>query len=198
MAKITVRRVVPSFVARVSPRLPSSPARAREGESIRRSPLAVSASQDPASSAKDEEEKKDWTHAYADDLKTDIYTEVNADPKASVHATEWRKIMTGDPVEINPSVGSGLKIMTVDEWTSRWKRNERFPDCLACGGAATKEHHFMQTWCRGKKQFESETLCMDCHMFSWRSYSDPDFLLPEEYDKVRWEKMVRDKAKATA
>lgn len=48
-----------------------------------------------------------------------------------------------------------------------------------------KEHHFMQTWCRGKKQFESELLCTDCHMFSWRSYSDPDFMLPEEYDKVR-------------
>ena len=52
----------------------------------------------------------------------------------------------------------------------------------------------MQTWCRGKKQFESEILCNDCHMFSWRSYSDPDFMLPEEYDKVRWERMVRDKA----
>ena len=35
----------------------------------------------------------------------------------------------------------------------------------------------MQTWCRGKKQFESEILCTDCHMFSWRSYSDPDFLV---------------------
>ena len=39
------------------------------------------------------------------------------------------------------------------------------------------EHHFMQTWCRGKKQFESELLCNDCHMFSWRSYSDPDFMV---------------------
>lgn len=29
--------------------------------------------------------------------------------------------MTGEPVEINPSVGHGFKIMTVDEWTSRWK-----------------------------------------------------------------------------
>ena len=29
--------------------------------------------------------------------------------------------MTGDPVEINPSVGHGFKIMTIDEWTSRWK-----------------------------------------------------------------------------
>ena len=102
--------------------------------------------------------------------------------------------MNGDPVEINPSLGNGLKIMTVDEWSAGWKRNDRFPDCLACGSTATKEHHFMQTWCRGKKQFESEILCNDCHMFSWRSYSDPDFMLPEEYDKVRWERMVRDKA----
>jgi hypothetical protein len=31
-------------------------------------------------------------------------------------------------------------------------------------------------------------------MFSWRSYSDPDFMLPEEYDKIRWEKMVEAKA----
>jgi hypothetical protein len=180
--------------ARVSLALSRAPPAAR---AIDAHALAVSASQDPAS-AKADEEKKDWTHAYADDLKTDIYTEVNADPKATVHSTEWRKIMRGDPVEINPSVGSGLKIMTVDEWTSRWKRNDRFPECLACDGTATKEHHFMQTWCRGKKQFESETLCMDCHMFSWRSYSDPDFMLPEEYDKVRWEKMVRDKAGADA
>ena len=190
MAKITVRRLLSlacfrAFLCRAPPAAPAIDAHL----------LGVSASQDPAS-AKADEEKKDWTHAYADDLQTDIYTEVNADPKATVHSTEWRKIMRGDPVEINPSVGSGLKIMTVDEWTSRWKRNDRFPECLACDSTATKEHHFMQTWCRGKKQFESETLCMDCHMFSWRSYSDPDFMLPEEYDKVRWEKMVRDKANA--
>ncbi len=76
----------------------------------------------------------------------------------------------------------------------------------------------MQTWCRGKKQWESETLCCDCHAFSWRSYScvahparvllrlahaltwlvpaahgrDPDFLLPEEYEKRRWDALVAD------
>ena len=99
-----------------------------------------------------------------------------------------------DPMEINPSVGSGLKCMTIDEWSCRWKQNDRFPECLACGSESTKEHHFMQTWCRSKKAFESETLCLDCHMFSWRSYSDPDFLTPEEYDKIRWENMVNDKA----
>lgn len=32
-----------------------------------------------------------------------------------------RKVLSGDPVEINPSNGFGLKVMTIDEWTSRWK-----------------------------------------------------------------------------
>ena len=40
---------------------------------------------------------------------------MNADPTAFVHSREWAKIMRGDPVEINPSIGNGLKIMTVDE-----------------------------------------------------------------------------------
>ena len=118
MAKITVRRFhLPPFL----PRLSLSALHNRLPFVYLTMPRRF-AFQEPE--AKDEE-KKDWTHAYADDLKTEVYTEVNADPKASVHATEWRKIMSGDPVEINPSVGSGLKIMTVDEWTSRWKRNDR-------------------------------------------------------------------------
>lgn len=72
----------------------------------------------------------------------------------------------------------------------RWKRNEDFPECLACGGSRTKEHYFTQTWCRGKKKWESECLCLDCHEFSWRSYSDPDFMTPEEYEKQRWQAMA--------
>ena len=78
----------------------------------------------------------------------------------------------------------------MDEWAARWKRNEDYPDCLACGSLNTKEHHFMQSWCRGKKKFESELLCMDCYMFSWRSYSDPDFKTPEDFQKQLWEEMV--------
>ena len=54
---------------------------------------------------------------------------------------------------------------------------------------------FTHTWCRGKKKFESETICLDCHMWSWRSYFDPDFLTPEESDKLRWEKMVKENEK---
>lgn len=35
-----------------------------------------------------------------------------------------RKVLAGDPVEINPSNGFGLKVMTIDEWTSRWKARQ--------------------------------------------------------------------------
>jgi hypothetical protein len=41
------------------------------------------------------EETKDFTHAYAEDLRADIYTDVNANPKAKVHTVEWNKIMSG-------------------------------------------------------------------------------------------------------
>jgi len=47
--------------------------------------------------AKETEQDRDMTHAYAEDLKTDIYTDVNANPKALVHSREWRKIMNGAP-----------------------------------------------------------------------------------------------------
>lgn len=47
-----------------------------------------------------------------------------------------------------------------------------------------------QTWCRGKKKWESELLCMDCYAFSWRSYSDPDFKTPEDYEREKWEAMM--------
>lgn len=83
---------------------------------------------------------------YNANLKAPVYTEVNDSPKARVHQVEWRKIMTGDPVEINPSIGHGYKVMTVDEWSARWKSNDDFPECLSCGSTTTKEHHFTQTW----------------------------------------------------
>ena len=81
---------------------------------------------------------------YNTDLRADIKTAVNDKPKARVHSREWQKILDGDPVEINPSVGYGYKIMSVEEWSARWKRNDDFPECLACGSKNTKEHHFTQ------------------------------------------------------
>lgn len=84
---------------------------------------------------------------YNKNLRADVETDVNERPRALVHSREWAKIMAGDPVEINPAVGFGYKIMSVAEWSSRWKRNDDFPDCLNCGSLNTKEHHFIQVGC---------------------------------------------------
>lgn len=46
---------------------------------------------------------------------------------------------------------------------------------------------WQQMWCRGKKKWESEILCLDCHSFTLRTYADPDFKTPEEYEKERWQ-----------
>lgn len=52
--------------------------------------------------------------------------------------------MAGEPVEINPSVGEGFKVMSVEEWAGRWKPNADFPACLRCSSTNTKEHYFTQ------------------------------------------------------
>lgn len=44
--------------------------------------------------------------------------------------------------------------------------------------------------CRGCKLWESETLCLDCLTFSYRSYKDPDFLTPEQREKIHWEQLA--------
>lgn len=107
-------------------------------------------------------------------------------PQGPVHGVEWDRVMRGDPVQINPSDGAGFKVMTVKEWSARWVRNEDFPDCAACGSLNTKEHHFVQTWCRGKKKWTSECVCLDCHQFTLREYADPDYLTPEDHMKQLW------------
>ena len=124
-------------------------------------------------------------------LRAEVATAVSDRPMVKVHAAEWAKVQAGDPVEINPSVGHGFRVMSVEEWAARWKPNEAFPECLNCGGSRTKEHAFTQTWCRGKKTWDAEALCLDCHMFSRRTYRDPDFKTPEDYEKERWEALVR-------
>ena len=81
--------------------------------------------------------------------------------------------------------------MSVDEWSSRWKRNDDYPECLHCGStSATRECHFVQTWCRAKKCWEAESLCVSCQRFSWRSYRDPDFKTPEQYEAERWAELL--------
>jgi hypothetical protein len=83
------------------------------------------------------------------------------------------------------------KIMTVDEWSSRWKCNDDYPECLHCGSStSTRECHFVQTWCRAKKCWEAESLCLCCQRFSWRSYRDPDFKTPEQYEAERWAELL--------
>lgn len=37
---------------------------------------------------------------------------------------------------------------------------------------------------------QSETFCDACHSWSWRSYVDPEFLLPEVHEKLLWQKML--------
>lgn len=123
---------------------------------------------------------------YNKDLKAEIVCKTSPAPLAKVHQVEWRKVMAGDPVEINPSVGTGFKVMTVDEWAERWKPNPDFPSCLGCSSNNTKEHYFTQTWCRGRKWWQAESLCLDCHCFSWREYHDPDFKTPEQWEKEEW------------
>jgi hypothetical protein len=77
--------------------------------------------------------------------------------------------------------------------------NNDFPDCLSCGSLDTKEHHFVQQWCRGNKKWESEAFCTQCHAWSWRSYADPEFLMPEEYEKLKWDGIAMEAtAKRTA
>ena len=34
-------------------------------------------------------------------------------------------MLDGEPVEINPSNGIGMKVMTIDEWTFRWKARKK-------------------------------------------------------------------------
>lgn len=48
----------------------------------------------------------------------------------------------------------------------------------------------LQTWCRGRKKWQSELLCLDCLHFSYRAYSDPDFMSPEEHQKQYWTSMA--------
>eukprot|EP01024_Parvocaulis_polyphysoides_P016280 TRINITY_DN17226_c0_g1_i1.p1 TRINITY_DN17226_c0_g1~~TRINITY_DN17226_c0_g1_i1.p1 ORF type:complete len:147 (-),score=20.80 TRINITY_DN17226_c0_g1_i1:113-520(-) len=127
---------------------------------------------------------------YCEDLKAPVLSKIGDVPHVQMHKVEWNKIMNGEPVEINPSTGSGYRVMSAEEWAARWKQNQDFPECLECNGNNTKEHFFTQSWCRGKKLWESELLCLDCHKFSYRSYKDPDFETPEEYEKRRWEESL--------
>lgn len=129
---------------------------------------------------------------YNTNLRAPVATSTHQTPQAPVHALEWQRLMEGYPVQINPSIGSGYKVMSVREWAARFAHNDDFPECSACGSTDTKEHHFVQTWCRGKKKWTSEVVCLDCHAFTLRDYVDPDFLTPEEHMKQLWRDIVKE------
>lgn len=52
---------------------------------------------------------------YHTDLRAPLRTATSSDPIAPAHREEVRKVREGLPVEINPSVGSGYKVMDWDE-----------------------------------------------------------------------------------
>lgn len=83
--------------------------------------------------------------------------------------------------------------MTIDEWSARWKRNDDFAQCANCGSTtATREHHFVQTWCRGKKKWDAECLCTACGAFTRRQYADPDFATPEQVEAAAWAALMQE------
>ncbi|KAI8464763.1 MAG: hypothetical protein J3K34DRAFT_380210 [Monoraphidium minutum] len=131
---------------------------------------------------------------YHTDLRAPVTTVVGPEPHAKVHRSEIIKVRQGLPVEINPSVGDGFKVMDWAEYFGRFKASAEFPECLACSSANTKEHYFTQTWCRGKRVWECESVCLDCLQYSFRAYRDPDFQTPEEFEKARWTALVAEQA----
>lgn len=49
----------------------------------------------------------------------------------------------------------------------------------------------LQSWCKGQRKWEQESVCLDCMRFSYRAYQDPEWKLPAEYEKERWMQILR-------
>lgn len=59
----------------------------------------------------DGEKKSEPSPKYNEGLRAPVTTLVSAGaPRAKVHSSEWAKVMAGQPVEINPSIGTGFKV----------------------------------------------------------------------------------------
>ncbi len=67
-------------------------------------------------------------------LRAPIVTKVADKPTVRVHSVEWRKIMAGEPVEINPSVSRGLTSSLV--WAQQGIKRELQEDRGLCNGRA--------------------------------------------------------------
>jgi len=130
---------------------------------------------------------------YNDDLRAPVESQVRHTP--FLRDGEWRALMLGEPIERTPDVGEGYKVMTVEEWAARWNPNPEYQECLACGSMNTKEHHFQQTWVLSRKQWDAESLCLDCLKFSWRFYKDPDFKTPRQLELEKWATLMENATK---
>ena len=53
-------------------------------------------------------------------LRAPVVTRVDDKPTVKVHSAEWRKVMAGEPVEINPSVSLGGKGQPAAAWWQGW------------------------------------------------------------------------------
>ena len=61
---------------------------------------------------------------------------IETNKQNAVHRAEWTKIMNGDPVEINPSMGSGYKVDT---------RNRKNSVGIVMGNGRRVTHPFSNT-----------------------------------------------------
>ena len=64
----------------------------------------------------------------------------------------------------------GMAVLTVREWARRWKKSAKFPECHACGSKDTKLISYHDDCVDNKRRWTSESLCLDCHKFTWREY----------------------------
>ena len=103
-------------------------------------------------------------------------------PHPAPPQTPWTRpqVRAGLPVEINPSVGSGYKVMDWTEYFGRFKASPEFPECLACGGANTKEHYFTQVRLPGHQHTRRACWCATVPASEVTACVQPstDFALP--------------------
>ena len=48
---------------------------------------------------------------YCTNMQSAPLSKVGPEPHVIMHRSEWRKLMAAEPVEINPSVGTGCKVL---------------------------------------------------------------------------------------
>ena len=87
---------------------------------------------------------------------------------------EWFCVLKGHPLPDDGPHGGSL-VRTVREWAARWSTSKKFPECHSCGSVDTKRIFFTDEALDGKRRWTSETLCLDCHKFTWREYIEEGY-----------------------